>query len=78
MSLSEEELPNEVDTRARAMDLLARRDHSSGELRDKLIKKGFPEHHVVAVIADMIERGWIDDESFAERQAEILVRKEWE
>lgn len=59
------------------MDLLARRDHSSGELRDKLLKKGFPKHHVMTVISDMTERGWIDDESFAVRQAEILVRKEW-
>ena len=30
-----------------------------------------------AVVAYVMERGWVDDVAFAERQAEALVRKGW-
>lgn len=73
----ESEKPDRADTELRAMDLLARRDHSSGELRSKLLKKGFDSVHVDDVIDSLVERGWIDDTEFATRQSKILVRKTW-
>lgn len=59
------------------MRYLGRRDYSSGELRDKLLRKDFERHDIDAVLDDFIERGWIDDRRFAEQQAGILHRKEW-
>ena len=60
-----------------AVRYLSRRDYSTGELRDKLTKKGFEAEAVEAVIATLVERDWVDDARFAHTQAEILVRKGW-
>lgn len=66
-----------VEIENAAVRYLSRRDYSSGELRDKLKKKGFASHAVDQVLAALVERGWIDDERFARAQSEILVRKGW-
>ena len=60
-----------------AMRYLARRDYSTGELRTKLRRKEFDAVAIDTVLDDFVERGWIDDERFAEQQASILHRKEW-
>ncbi len=60
-----------------AMRFLARRDYSTGELRSKLLAKDHDRELVDQVVKDFVERGYIDDERFAEQQAEILHRKEW-
>lgn len=64
-------------TEARASLLLSQRDHSSNELRDKLLRKGFEREHVDDVIGAFVQRGWIDDFAFATRQAEILADQQW-
>lgn len=48
------------------MGYLARREHSQGELRQKLVHKGFPQEIVNIVIADFCDRGLQSDARFAE------------
>ena len=52
--------------RERAMDLLARREHSREELYNKLIAKGFPEEDVVATLDQLAQEGLQDDVRFAD------------
>lgn len=59
------------------MRFLSRRDHSSGELRQKLFKREYDRELVEEVIADFIDRGWVDDEKFASHQARLLVDRGW-
>jgi regulatory protein len=46
---------------AAAVELLARRDYSSGELTAKLRERGFAASAVHAVVSDLIEQRFIDD-----------------
>jgi regulatory protein len=48
-----------------AVLLLARRDFSSGELREKLAAQGFQAATVQSVVAEFIERGYLNDERYA-------------
>jgi len=50
----------------KAVDLLARREHSRLELRDKLRQRGFEAGAIERVLDRLVERGWLDDERFAE------------
>ncbi len=52
--------------RARALALLARREHSAGELQRKLQPYVEEGDDLQALIQDFIQRGWISDERFAE------------
>lgn len=53
-----------------AMRLLGRREHSRFELRQKLVKKGWPNNQVAELLDWLVEQGWQSDERFAE----IFVR----
>lgn len=66
-----------LQVEATALRLLGYRDHSSGELRDKLHDRDYADDHIDEVIATLEEQGWLDDRQFAEHQTEILVRKGW-
>ncbi|MCC5941603.1 MAG: regulatory protein RecX [Balneolaceae bacterium] len=48
-----------------ALRYLARRDHSSGELKVKLGKKGIDDSAIAFILEEFSNRGYIDDESFA-------------
>ena len=52
--------------RHKAMDLLARREHSALELRRKLEAKGNPAEAVVAVVEELQHEGLVSDERFTE------------
>ncbi len=60
--------------REAAFRLLARRNHSSAELRQKLSRRGFGEADIAAVIAECAGRGYLNDEETARCWAEGLVR----
>lgn len=45
---------------------LGRRDHASFELRQKVINKGFDKNITDSVIAELLEKGYINDEQFAQ------------
>jgi regulatory protein len=51
---------------AAAIALLARRDLSSEELRGKLRMKAFDEAIAAAVVADLTQRGVVNDERYAQ------------
>ncbi len=57
--------------------LLSRRDHSTGELRTKLDRRGFDASAIEEVIADYVDRGWVNDVAFARHQAQILADRGW-
>lgn len=54
---------------AKAYDFLSRRDHASGELRRKLLNKGFAKEVIYEVIDHLTEKGYLNDLLFAEKFA---------
>lgn len=58
-----------------AESILSRRDHSEGELRDKLHKKGVARSDIEAVIVRLKQRHLIDDTSFAKQYIEQTLRR---
>jgi len=50
----------------RAMDLLARREHSVYELRRKLDTRGLDPGLVDAAVTDLVDRGLVSDERYTE------------
>jgi regulatory protein len=59
---------------ARALRILARRDHSMAELDRKLRTGGVPEDVVARVLARLTASGYLDDRRFAEQWAGSAVR----
>lgn len=55
-----------AEVREAALRLLARREHSSVELKTKLTGKGWPEEHIDQVIPALAEAGLQSDCRFAE------------
>ena len=59
---------NEVlSLRSRALGLLARREHSAKELQRKLTPHIAEGDDLPALLQDLIKRGWVSDERFAEQ-----------
>jgi regulatory protein len=52
--------------RATAMNLLARREHSTQELRDKLLTRGFEDDEIVPALQTLSREGLLSDERFTE------------
>ena len=50
----------------RALNLLARREHSAKELQQKLLSKGVEEEEIPSVLERLIEGGWLNEARFAE------------
>ena len=68
-------LPEEADAakaRARAMELLAGQELSSGQLYERLGRK-FTQPTAAAVVAEMVERQYVDDERYARTRAHGLL-----
>ena len=49
-----------------AVRLLSRREHSTLEIRDKLLKRDFDEAEIEQSIIELQKGGWLSDERFAE------------
>lgn len=64
-------MPNN-DALKKAYDLLARRAHSSQELRNKLYKRKFPKQDIEIVISECRRLGFLNDEQFADDYASEL------
>ena len=58
--------------RARAMELLAGQELSSGQLYERLGRK-FTQPTAAAVVAEMVERQYVDDERYARTRAHGLL-----
>jgi regulatory protein len=52
--------------RVTAMNLLARREHSTQELRDKLLARGFEDDEITSVLQTLSREGLLSDERFTE------------
>lgn len=66
-----------LDTKAArlaAFDLLARKSWSGAELVRRLQRRGAPEEIARSVVAELRERGYVDDEAFARWWAEARAR----
>lgn len=61
--------------RNKAMDLLARREHSAQELRAKLLSRGYAPDEVDPAIERLVEEGLLSDARFAEAFTAARVRK---
>ncbi len=61
--------------RAVAMNLLARREHSTAELRDKLAARGFEAEAVDATLATLTREGLVSDARFVEAFVVSRVRR---
>jgi len=57
-----------------ALNMLARRSRSVGELRQKLADKGFSREEVTATIDRLLALGFLDDGRLAGQLAESLMR----
>lgn len=65
----------EADLRARALRLLARREHSRAELRRKLgphVEEGVD---LEALLDDFTKRGWLSEDRFVEQTVRAKARK---
>jgi regulatory protein len=61
--------------KARAMRLLARREHSRAELRRKLAPKVMEGEDLEAVLEDLAARGWLSDARYAEQSIRAKARR---
>ena len=63
----EEKSTDAAKARARAMELLAGQELSSGILYERLNRR-FTEQTSAAVVAEMVEREYVNDERYAEAE----------
>ncbi len=61
--------------KARALRLLARREHSREELRRKLAAHAGEDDDVEALLAELVQRGWLSDARFAEQAIRTRARR---
>ena len=73
--MSEDQSDNSIQARKKAMDYLARREHSRGELTAKLEKAGFEPDIIDDTVARLIEDGLQSDARFAEAHVASRVRQ---
>ncbi len=64
-----------AEIRDSCLRLLAQRDHSRKELLNKCVLKGFPKEGCLAVIEELAEQGWQDDQRYAESCARFRIQK---
>ena len=55
--------------------MLLRREHSVAEIRFKLLKAGYIQASVNAIIADYVDRGFISNERYVEEKVQSLIRR---
>jgi regulatory protein len=65
----------EAGLRARALRLLARREHSRAELRRKLAPHAGEGADLDALLDDFTRRGWLSEERFVEQAVRAKARK---
>lgn len=58
-----------------AVRLLARREHSCHELRQKLLLREFPRDAIDAVLEQLIQQGYQSDARFAQAYANSRIRR---
>ena len=64
-----------VVVRAKGLELLARREHSRLELRQKLIQRGYPAEAVAAALDQLVAERLLDESRYAEIYASSRADK---
>lgn len=59
----------------KAVDLLARAEHSTAHLARKLAQRGYEEEEIKAALAALTERGYLDDEEACRHQFAFLYEE---
>lgn len=72
---SDDEPDSPLELRARALRLLARREHSRQELARKLAPHAESTEAVKAVLESLVQRKQLSEERFAEERARSMARK---
>ncbi len=67
--------PPKEDPWPAALRILTRRDYSRGELRNKLIDKGYAAERVEETLRRCLELGYLNDQRFATNRATSLMRQ---
>ncbi len=62
-------------TREKAFELLSMREHGSGELRIKLLQKGYDKNNIAEVIEYLKAKNYLNDERFAELYSQELIQR---
>ncbi len=75
MSASDKNLITLAPIRAKALALLARRDHSVSELRSKLLERGYDPFDIEQVIKEFLSENWLNDVRFAEIYVRVYQQK---
>ncbi len=70
-----ENADNEYRAWRKALELVARREHSTGELKIKLMQRGFGSAGIDAVCEILQTEGLLDDQRFARMYAENRLRR---
>lgn len=68
----QEKCADAAKARTRALDYLAAREHSSGELYERLCR-AFTEEAAAAAVADMVELDYVNDARYARAKANSLL-----
>ncbi|MGR9085615.1 MAG: regulatory protein RecX [Gammaproteobacteria bacterium] len=61
--------------REACLRLLASREHSKKELRQKMVAKGFGQEQASPVIEELVRQGWLSESRFAESFARSKILK---
>lgn len=69
------ELDSALDIEAKAIRLLAMREHSRSELASKLSSASSNSNVIEQVLDDLVRRNLLSDERFAEQYVEMRIRK---
>ena len=64
-----------MDAYDKAISILALREHSSKELKDKLLAKGYKEEDIDSALKTLKEEGYLSDERYAECFVRFALRK---
>lgn len=72
--LKDSENPLSTAAYPRAINLLARRDHTVAELKQKLATRGFSADAIATAIEKLAGQGLLDDRRFAARWTESAIR----
>lgn len=68
-------MSNALEVETSAVRLLAAREHSARELRDKLLRKHSDGELVTSVLEDLQRRNLLSDERFTEQYVDMRMRK---
>ena len=66
--------PDAPQVKEIALQLLARREHSSYELRTKLLARGYADEIVAHILDDLSTDGYLSDNRFAEMAVHVRLR----